>query len=412
MSCSVHHPGPKAAGQRGVSLIELMVAITIGLVISGAMLGIFVTAGRSNADLARSGQVNESGRFSLQIVANEVSRAGFWGGWVPAFDDLDSPAGASTAKAADYPAAFVPVGGTSSSPTATPAIPDPCKLYADWVDEYKRNLIGIPIQVYEVASPVPTPTVPVCGSIVVSPQPATDVLIVRGVEPCAAGSAGCTALNSGELFFQRSVCRTDPTYVLTAVTANLTRSNLNCAAGTAANPPSFRFVSTIFYVRSYAVNPGDGIPTLMMSQFGLSGNTLQHNAAQPIIPGVQGFRVDLGIDNLSKTGASVDQTVAVTWSDPSNLVTPSNRGDGVPDQWVRCTASTACTLAQLTNVVALRLNVLVRSESQARGITDTKTYTLGTAGSLTPFNDAFVRRVYTQTVRVHNVSMRRETPPS
>jgi type IV pilus assembly protein PilW len=62
--------------------------------------------------------------------------------------------------------------------------------------------------------------------------------------------------------------------------------------------------------------------------------------------------------------------------------------------------------------VALRLNVLVRSESQARGITDTKTYTLGTAGSLTPFNDAFVRRVYTQTVRVHNVSMRRETPPS
>lgn len=389
--------------QRGFSLVELLVAIAIGLVIVAATTSMLVTANRSNAELARSGQINESGRFALQIMANEVVRAGFWGRWIPAFDELTT-----TGTPGDYPVATV----NPTAATGTAAIPDPCKAYADWqnIAQYKTNLIGIPVQVYEVAA---SGVSPVCSSVVSSPQANTDILIVRGVEPCVAGSTGCTALNSGEVFFQRAMCSLESGYVMSAASAalNLRRPNpadpTTCIASLADR---FRFVSTIFYVRSFSSAAGDGIPTLMMSQFGLSGGTYQHNTAQAIIPGVQGFRVELGVDNLSKSGGAVNQQVAISWADSTNLTTPTNRGDGVPDTWVRCTAAADCTVAQLTNAVAVRLHLLVRAETPTTGYTDGKTYTLGAASAVGPFNDSVRRRVYTQTVRVQNVSMRRETP--
>lgn len=398
------HSRPARAA-RGISLVELLVAIAIGLVIVAATTSMLVTANRSNAELARSGQINESGRFALQIMANEVSRAGFWGGWIPAFDELTT-----TGVPTDYPTAV-----STGTPADTPAIPDPCKTYTDWSNQYRTNLVGIPVQVYEVPASAVSP---VCASLLSSPLANTDILIVRGVEPCQAGPAGCTPHSPAEVFFQRSLCGTERVYVMTHLTASLTQNKRDCAAGTAPtagqttvlDPPSYRFVSTVFYVRSFSVTAGDGIPTLMMSQFGLSGASYQHNTAQPLIPGVQGFRVELGVDNLSKSGGAVNQQAALSWADSTNLTTPTNRGDGVPDTWVRCTSTAACSLAQLTNVVAVRLNLLVRAETATNGYTDTKIYSLGAASAVGPFNDSVRRRVYTQTVSVQNVALRRETP--
>jgi type IV pilus assembly protein PilW len=59
----------------------------------------------------------------------------------------------------------------------------------------------------------------------------------------------------------------------------------------------------------------------------------------------------------------------------------------------------------------VRLHVLVRAENRTSGYTDTKTYNLGST-TLGPFNDGYKRHVFTQTVRLTNISMRRETPPT
>lgn len=397
---------------RGFSLVELLVAIAIGLVIVAATTSMLVSSNRSNAELARSGQINESGRFALQIMGDAVARAGFWGGWIPGFDDLRT-----TGTPTDYPAA-VPAGTTVdvATSTNTPAIPNPCKSYTYWSAQYRTNIIAIPVQVYDA---VPAG----CSAIVTNLQSGTDVLVVRGVEPCVAGSAGCTSLSAGEVILQRGLafsagkCASTATYVMSSASADLNLRKISCTTAASAvscncdsSADGFRYVSTIFYVRDYSVTAGDGIPTLMMSQFGLSGATIQHNTAQAIIPGVQGFRVDVGIDNLSKSGGTVDQTQAVSWVDSTNLTSPTNRGDGLPDAWTRCTTASPCTVAQLTNAVALRLSVLVRSETVTSGYSDTKTYTLGAASAAGPFNDSFRRRVYTQTVRLNNVAIRRETP--
>jgi type IV pilus assembly protein PilW len=406
---------------RGLSLVELMVGVTLGLLITAALLTLLADISRNRTQLAVAGQVNENGRFAVNLLANHAVHAGFWGGFIPSYDDLTLADGANFAQ--DYPAEVV---SSPSQGTDTTAVPDPCKARANWSAQYRTNLMAIPVQVYRIADPVPDPVLSVCASIVNSPLAGTDVLIMRHAETCAAGSCAncpgecvagscpnCPALSTGEEFFQLNNCYTvasgtiSPRYVFAnAIPGSNTALKRNCTSAA----DQHRFVSNLFYIRTFSVTAGDGIPTLMHARFGVSGGTPQFLSAQPLIPGIQGFRVEVGVDDrrTGDTTATVNRN-NIEWADTTNLKTPRNRGDGVPDTWVTCPAI-GCTADQLTNAVALRLHVLSRSERTSAGPNDTKTYTL--AGStLGPFNDGFRRHVFTQTVRLHNVSSRRETPP-
>ena len=112
---------------------------------------------------------------------------------------------------------------------------------------------------------------------------------------------------------------------------------------------------------------------------------------------------------MSKTGAAVNYADAVDWQDPDDRTTPTNRGDGVPDgDYVRC--SPDCTVDELMNVTSARIYVLARSREASPNYTDSKTYTLGSAGDVGPFNDNFKRHVFTTTVRLTNVAGHRVTP--
>jgi len=65
--------------QRGVTLIELMVALVIGLLVTAAMLKVYVDASRMyrfNEGLAR---VQENGRFAIEFTRRAARVAGFWG---------------------------------------------------------------------------------------------------------------------------------------------------------------------------------------------------------------------------------------------------------------------------------------------------------------------------------------------
>jgi len=65
--------------QRGVTLVELMIALVIGLLVTVAMLKVYVDASRMyrfNEGLAR---VQENGRFALEFLRRDARVAGFWG---------------------------------------------------------------------------------------------------------------------------------------------------------------------------------------------------------------------------------------------------------------------------------------------------------------------------------------------
>jgi Tfp pilus assembly protein PilW len=452
-----------ARATRGLSLIELMIAIAIGMVVVAALLALFLNVTRTNNEMAKMNRQIENGRFAIQLLQDDVMHAGFWDSYAPQFDDLTT--------------VTVPL----DAPTA---LPDPCLAYnpANWNGAYLSNLIGIPVQA----------DVGTCGVVgVVANQQAnvgvlTDVLVVRRAMNCVAGVGNCESDTAGKLYFQSSQCEkemwalaqggasttitldvgasstvdfykgtliriidgtgagqsrtitgytggtsktatVDSAWAITPDNSSVYAFGLGYVLGTktgTADPFIFnkrdcatpankrKFVSNIYYIRNYATTPGDGTPTLVQSSFDLSGGTLAQQPAQALIEGIEGFRVMYGIDSLSKGGTPENYLAPVAWVNPYNKVTPTNRGDGVPEgayvnaASVTCNGATNCNAA---NVVAVRIYVLARSLETTPGYTDTKTYQLGDI-SMGPFNDGFKRHVYSTTARLVNPASRRDTP--
>jgi type IV pilus assembly protein PilW len=172
------------------------------------------------------------------------------------------------------------------------------------------------------------------------------------------------------------------------------------------------------------VTPGDGVPTLVRTRFQLVGGALAHQETETLVDGIQSFRIQLGVDNVSKPTAAGGTGHALTtadfqqdvgWASTTDTYTPTKRGDGNADTYITCATGTLCSDPvqapfNLANTVAVTVGVLARASSATPGWVDNKTYNV--AGStLGPFNDAYKRHVYTETVRLNNISMRREVPP-
>ena len=182
----------------GLSLIELMVALALGIVIVAALSELFVNISRTNLEMARTNSQIENARFSMLFLQDDIVHAGFWGAYVPQFDDL---------SLTDIPDDVSVLGGTPL------AIPDPCKPYEEWDDvgdadyvSYRNELIGIPLEVTSAAPGT-------CGGIVVFQEPNTDVLVVRHAETCEPNIGNCDDTGTaGQLYFQpsfRSIFPTD-----------------------------------------------------------------------------------------------------------------------------------------------------------------------------------------------------------
>lgn len=65
--------------QRGLSLIEIMVALTLGLILTLGLTQIFVANSQSFRLAEASSRVQESGRIGLSILSREVRNADYWG---------------------------------------------------------------------------------------------------------------------------------------------------------------------------------------------------------------------------------------------------------------------------------------------------------------------------------------------
>lgn len=360
----------------GFGLIELLVALLIGSLMLLATTTLYLNMNSASADLARTSVQMEHGRMAIQLLRDDLQHVGFWNGFVPQFDDLtfaDVPG--------DYPS----------------AIPAPCENLADWTASHQTNLIGIPVALYNA---VPTG----CSTVLPDKAADTDVLVVRHLQTCLAGGACETSsTTSGRLYWQTSFCSTESEYVLG--TSGFTLHKRDCS--TLADRR--RFLNHIYYIRDYALSPGDGIPTLMRSALDLNsaGTAVVQNAAEPMIEGIEAMRFEFGVDNVSDAGSAVNYTQAVAWASEQVLDSPTNRGDGAADLY--CTSATPCDRGHLANTVLVKVYLLVRNLEPTPGYRSDKTYTLG-GRTYGPFSDGFQRHVYSTTVRLTNISGRRETP--
>lgn len=82
------HLGPASDGgklrellplQRGVSLIELMVAIALGLVVLAALSALFLNTSANRREIDRAAGVLENGRYALSVLKADLAMAGYYG---------------------------------------------------------------------------------------------------------------------------------------------------------------------------------------------------------------------------------------------------------------------------------------------------------------------------------------------
>ncbi|MBI5258736.1 MAG: prepilin-type N-terminal cleavage/methylation domain-containing protein [Burkholderiales bacterium] len=70
---------PAAAPRRGLSLVELMVGVTVGMVVAGGALTLFARNLGGSRQLLLETRLNQDLRAAADLVTRDLRRAGYWG---------------------------------------------------------------------------------------------------------------------------------------------------------------------------------------------------------------------------------------------------------------------------------------------------------------------------------------------
>ncbi|HEY8157366.1 MAG TPA: prepilin-type N-terminal cleavage/methylation domain-containing protein [Methylobacter sp.] len=82
--------------QNGYTLIELMIAIAIGLIVVGATIAIYITAVGSSSSTIKSARLNHDLEAVMALMINDIKRSGYWSGAVAGADSRNNPFTAAT----------------------------------------------------------------------------------------------------------------------------------------------------------------------------------------------------------------------------------------------------------------------------------------------------------------------------
>jgi type IV pilus assembly protein PilW len=367
---SLHHRRPR---QAGVTLIELMVSLTVGLLVVGAMTAIFLQSSRARNANERINRQVENARYAMQLITTDLQQAGYYDAYDP--------------------------DPSSQSYLAPPAtLPDPCDITVAGL----KTAIALPIQGYDSKA-----SNPLASSCISDFKTGTDVLVIRRASSCVAGptaDTNCDAAASGDYLFQASLCGTEITagsyFVIGTTTAAMTLHKRDCA--TLAN---YRRLQVHIYYIANNNKAGDGVPTLKRVELINGGMTA---TPEPLVEGIEDLQIEYGIDTTVGGGSAAqlkgDGIPDVVTADPSSY----NPGTGV------CSATTSPTCTQYWQaVVTANVHLLARNTQSDGSYTDTKKYVLGLNADSTQHVDQpggnYERHAYQALVRLYNPNYRRLT---
>lgn len=84
--------------QTGFTLIEIMIALVLGLIVLSATIGIYITTVKGSTDTTNSARLNYDLESVMSLMVNDIRRAGYWGGAVNAADSSTNPFTIGTAN--------------------------------------------------------------------------------------------------------------------------------------------------------------------------------------------------------------------------------------------------------------------------------------------------------------------------
>jgi type IV pilus assembly protein PilW len=351
-------PLPSLRRARGFSLVELMIAVAIGLVILASLSTMFVKNTRAQQEIEKSHRQVENGRFAIDLLGVDLRNAGYYAEFDPGV--LDNPG----------------------------ELPPLCAANLAGL----RAGLALPVQGLDDGAALPA----CLGDV----REGTDVLVLRRTATCVAGVGSCAPVAQGGPFFQASLCNNATQldsgdvadfYALSLSTANLDRRQRNCtqAANSGTLAAIRRYHTHIYYIANNN-RAGDGIPTLKRLELG-SNSEAPTWTVVALAEGIENMQLEYGLD-LVEDGAA-DTTTA----DPATAA-----GCG----------SAGCAVANWRSTVAVRIHLLARNTEATPGYTDTKSYTLGLDADgdehvVDAAGDGYKRHVFQAQVALPNPAGRR-----
>lgn len=386
-----------SARQQGLSLIELMISITIGLLVVAGLVGLVANTSASRSELEKLNLQIENGRYGFETLADDIRHAGFFGTYQPA---RTTPAPATPnacatdvavmAGALNFPVQGISNYGASDTEAVRAALYSCLPANAivagtDILAIRRAGTTAIALNGAGAATPSITPNTAYIQSGMV-PDPSNPSLYLTGYAIAAPASSPVDL-------------------------ATFKAKIKDAGTGTsAANPATFNTPAPLrqFMVHIYFISPcsqavldcssGDGIPSLKRLSLG-AGPAFPSAVPEVIAAGIEDMQIDYGLN----TGSSQVTTAGST-----------TYYDGSANTFVQCSPTSATTYESdscFQDVVAVRVHLLARNIETSPGYTDNRTYDLGLKGT-TAGSGAYKRHVYTGLVRLNSTAMARECVPT
>jgi type IV pilus assembly protein PilW len=350
----------------GFSMVELLIAVTIGLLLLSGLTVVFVNSSSANRELQKTAQQIENGRYAIDMLSQDIHHAGFYGH----LHQIASPA----------------------------ATPDPCEIAST------ANLLdglGYGIQGYRAADLITAAdiTASTCDEkallVAANMKVGSDVVVVRRASTKVLAAADTATTN--EVYLQASGTQAEVQLGNGAVVgtnkASGAASTLFLNNGTTPAPIRKLHVH-VYFVAPCSQGSGasgictatdDATPTLKRLELVSEGGVTKMKLV-PLVEGIEYLKIEFGIDNLP---AVANAATGLT-------------GDAQVDSYTTAPAD-------WSTVIGAKVYVLARNTDPTPGYTDSKTYVMGTVSVVNP-NDRFKRHVYSAEVRMVNPSGRREVP--
>ncbi|MCY1280800.1 Type IV Pilus-assembly protein W [compost metagenome] len=220
--------------QQGFSLVEMMIAMVLGLVILLAVSDIFLKDSRVRGEIEKTSRQIDNGNFALRLFESEFENAGYW--------------------------------GEAGAQDVSPSLPPLCPTNESDI----KDTLGYPVQ-GELGS----------GINCAGSKTGTDFIAIRRASTCAIGDDGCPA--SYNYYLQVSACQSSSpgVVILTNDTAELTAKQRDCVTPA----PRYGFLSRVYYVSNADV--------LMRAE--LSGGN--YSTVTSLVDGIESIHFEYGVDD-------------------------------------------------------------------------------------------------------------------
>ncbi len=404
--------------QQGFSIMEAMIGIAIGMILTVGIVSAYVNSNRVQREMAQEAEQIENGRVAIETIAQDVRLAGYF------------------ERAYRF---------SATDAQLQEIVDDPCSIgdTTGGVAARLTNSLGIAVQHLAAPSPTQVPDTSEWGGasancygflVETNLQPGSDIVLIRraSTTPIYSGNEAASSIEfdsiEGEVYVQTGLTSAQ---VLIGSGEELNNSlgggeKTRANGGDAATEPSLlvinankeqvpgpiaKFIQRVYFVAPCSFGTGvngvctqtdDRIPTLKRLDLSYDEATgAPAYKLSSLVEGVEGFTMDFGLDLLP--------------SAPSELTGFLGDGEAENGSWTDAPAS----VADWQNIVSAHIYVIARNTQPQLGLGDVhkqKTYQMawsaadGEYKSYGPYDDNFKRHSYTQTVRIENVSKRKERP--